>query len=896
MDSMRRSTLRLLFCLFLLHAAPGLAAGTTAVEPPAKGGPEEERLIRKYVLNNGLTVVVRENRAVPVVAVQAWVKAGSATEPAERAGMSHILEHMAFKGTKRRAPGQIAREVEALGGEINAYTSFDQTVYHITISGRFLENALDILADTLGNSVFDSGELDREREVILEELRMNEDDPSRASSKALFRGAFKVHPYGRPVIGYADTIRKTSREDLLAYFARYYGPENMVLVMAGNVDTDATRPLVEKTFGVIPRKGGTEPERPAEPPQGGMRVEVEEREAERLYLDLGFHGPGMRDADVFAFDLLSSIMGGGETSRLYHEVKDRAGLVDSVSAYSYTPRDPGLLLIGATLESAKAKEALRAILLQVWRMTVAPPEGNELARAKAGTESDFLYSLESQSSLARHLGFFETSLGDAAFEEKYIQKIRAVTAEDLLTLARNYLRPENLTVTAVAPRGEGGALAEGEIRKIASEVWEQVAKERAGASQRRGVQVKGETLPNGVRVIVRENHAVPVVSVEAAFLSGLRGEEPGEGGVSVFAGELLTKGTKGHTAREISLAVEDMAADLAGFSGRNSIGLRGKFMRKDFDRGFALFREALLSPTYPPEEVEKKRKEVFGRLKLQKDEMTQMVFLLFLKTHYGDHPYSRNALGTEETVRAITPDSVRGYYERYLDPRNLVITVSGDVTVEEGMKAVSDAFGALPQKPSYAPPKVYPVPKPEGIRKGEERRDKEQAHFVIGYPGARFTDPDRYVLEVLGSALAGQGGRLFTNLRDKKSLAYSVTSFSSEQVDPGFFAFYMGTSADKADGAIADTLKEIEEVRKDGITKEELDRAKKWMVGSYEIGLQSNGAHGDRMLFNELYGVGYEETYRVPERIEAVTLEEVNAMARKILSTESYTLAVIRGK
>jgi zinc protease len=295
-------------------------------------------------------------------------------------------------------------------------------------------------------------------------------------------------------------------------------------------------------------------------------------------------------------------------------------------------------------------------------------------------------------------------------------------------------------------------------------------------------------------------------------------------------------------------------------------------------------------------EVEKKRKEVLGRLKLQQDESTQMVFLLFLKTHYGDHPYSRNALGSAESVRAITPAMVRAYYERYLDPRNLVITLSGDLTVEEALKAVGDAFGSLQPRADYAPPKAFPVPPPNGIRKGEEKREKEQAHFVIGYPGARFTDPDRYILEVLGAALAGQGGRLFTNLRDKKSLAYSVTSFSSEQVDPGFFAFYMGTSADKADGAIADTLKEIEEVRAKGVTQEELDRAKKWMVGTYEIGLQSNGAHGDRMLFNELYGVGYEETYRVPERLEAVTLDEVNAMARKILSTESYTLAVIRGK
>jgi zinc protease len=149
---------------------------------------------------------------------------------------------------------------------------------------------------------------------------------------------------------------------------------------------------------------------------------------------------------------------------------------------------------------------------------------------------------------------------------------------------------------------------------------------------------------------------------------------------------------------------------------------------------------------------------------------------------------------------------------------------------------------------------------------------------------------------VLGSALAGMGGRLFTNLRDKKSLAYSVTSFSSEQVDPGFFAFYMGTSSDKLETAIGDTLKEIADVRDHGVTQEEFDRAKKWMIGNYEIGLQSNGAYADRMMYNELYGIGYEETFKAPEMIQAVTLDQVNEMARKVLSTERYTIAVIKGK
>jgi len=359
---------------------------------------------------------------------------------------------------------------------------------------------------------------------------------------------------------------------------------------------------------------------------------------------------------------------------------------------------------------------------------------------------------------------------------------------------------------------------------------------------------------------------------------------------------MLTKGTQARSAREISEAVENIAADLSGFSGRNSFGLRARFMRKDIEQGFRLFTESLRTPTFPAEELEKKRTEMLGRLKLQKDEMTQSVFLLFLAAHYGDHPYARNPLGTEESLRRLTREDLEAYYDRWTDPRNLVVAVSGDIGADEALSLVRKAVGDLTPRPGYSPLGPIPVPPEAGIRRADERREKEQAHFVIGYPGARFTDPDRYALDVLGSALAGQGGRLFTNLRDKKSLAYSVTSFSSEQVDPGFFAFYMGTSADKLDRAVGDTLKEIEAVRRDGITREEFERAKTWMIGTYEIGLQSNAAYAEKMLYNELYGVGYEETFRAPEKIQAVTLVDVNRAAARVLTTDRYTIAVLRGK
>jgi len=872
-------------------AAAALAAAIAGGATPSGG---EEALVEKFVLGNGLTVVIRPNPASPVAAVQAWVKSGSTTETDARAGMSHILEHMAFKGTKRRGNGEIAREVESLGGEINAYTSFDQTVYHITISGRYLEHALDILADTLENSVFDATELSRELEVIVEEVRMNEDNPGRVVNKALFREAFRVHPYGRPVIGYVDTIRKTTRDDLVSYFRTWYVPGNMVLVIAGGVDPAAVRPLIEKTFGRIPARPVPGAERSAEPPQAGTRVVLKEKEARRAYIETGFHGPSMADPDVYAFDLLSMILGSGETSRLHLSVKDRLGLADSVYASSYTPRDPGLMFVGGVVPPEKARDALREMLRETFRAAFVPPEGPELARAKTATEAEFLYSLESQAALARHVGFYETTLSDAGFERTYLRKIRAVTAEDIQAVAKKYLSPENLTVAAVLPSGQPALGGPGEVERIVAEAWAS-ASAKAPPAERRAAAVK-EVLPNGIRVIVREDHSVPVVAVEAGFLAGLRGEPADKGGVAALTAAMLTKGTARRTAAEISESIENMAAELSGYSGRNSFGLQGKFLRRDFPQGFRLFAESLRESSFPEEELEKKRRETLGALRQQRDQLMQWTFLLFMAEHYGGHPYARNPLGTEASVGAMTSADLREYYERWADPRNMVIAISGDIGTEEALDAVRKAFGDFPRREGFRPLGAIPVPRPGEVRRKEERRDTQQAHFVIGYPGARFTDPDRYALDVLGSALAGMGGRLFVNLRDRKSLAYSVTSFSAEQVDPGFFAFYMGTSSEKLEGAVADTLREIAEVKRGGITPEEFERAKKWMIGTYEIGLQSNGAYADKMVYHELYGVGYEETFTAPEKIAAVTLEHVNRLAASVLDTEKYTIAVLRGR
>lgn len=866
-----RRILRFILALFLIGAAPSFAGEST------------------FSLGNGMRVVIKENAVSPIAAVQVWVKAGSTTEPESRAGISHVLEHMAFKGTAKRGVGQIAGEVESLGGDINAYTTFDHTVYHITISSRYVDRALEILADTLAHSVFDEGELKKEIEVVMEEYRMNQDDPGRVVSKGLFSRFYEKHPYGRPVIGFPETLSQITREDVVSYFREFYVPNNMVLVVVGDVDAESVKPMIEKYMSTLKPGQMAPKERPVEPEKKGLGVVVKKMDTKRAYIDLGFTGVSLTDPEVYSYDLLSMILGQGKTSRLYTQVKDERGLVDSIYAYSFTPKDPGLMLIGATLEPENVKDAIRAILEEVYHMAVFGVSGAELERARKNTIADFVYSLESQGSLARLLGFYDTVLGNPFFQEEYADKVRLVTRDDIRAVAEKYFREDNFVLSLVIPQDSAENLSEKEVQAIAEESYVKVRSRKKDTKE----EIERSILPNGIKVVTRENHAVPVVAVSIGFLGGVRAETPSVNGVSNLTSYMLTRGTKRREAPEIAELIEDMAASVEAFSGRNSFGISGKFMSEDFERGIRLMSEMILAPTFIEDELEKKRKEVLAAIKAQQDSPTQEVIRLYLKSQYGEHPYSLDPLGTEESVGSLTRDDLVDFYHQLVIPKNMVIVVSGDVDSEGAQKVIASAFQEFTREEDTSLVESREVSPPERALRVEKRREKLQAHFVIGFLGTTFSSGDRYPLEVISSALAGQGGRLFRKLRDEKSLAYSLTAFSSEQYDRGFFAFYMGTAADKLGEAKNAMWDEIVQFMKEGLSGDELERAKNYIIGNYEIGLQSNGAYASSLMFHELYGTGIEEFLKYPDRIQSVTKRQIMSVARKYIDMERYVLAII---
>jgi len=879
-------TLRYSLCLALAFLFVGLF--------PVPGLPETTEPLRK-VLSNGMTVILIENHAAPVVSIQAWVKAGSAQESEQECGMSHVLEHMLFKGTENRGVGAIAREVEASGGMINAYTSWEMTVYYVNMASRFMDKGIEILADIMQNATLDPEELAREKPVILEELRRGKDLPARMFSKAFFREAYTKHAYGLPVIGFEENIRNFTREQLLAFYKKWYVPENIVWVMAGDLDSEELMPRLEERLSRIPAEKMPHRPQTVEPPQSKPRSFVLNMDVAEARLKIGFHIPDIMDPDVPALDLLAQVLGQGQSSRLYHAFRSKQRLLNSVYAYAMTPKDPGLFIVGARLEAGDLEKALYGIFEEMWRCGFEPVGQEELNKARGQLESDFIYEKETVQGQSRELGYYESVTGELDFGDQYLERLRSVKSEDLVRVAHRYLRPGSMTVGVLLPESSDTKISEKKILKKAKKIHKRLKArylKDAPDTGDNGEEVIKTRLPNGAVLLVKENHAVPLVSCQAVFLGGLLTETPDTAGISNFVAAMLTKGTASRTAEQIAEEIESLAGSVSGFSGRNSFGLTSQVVSWNFPAAFEIFSDILLHPEFPSEYVEKTRKDVLAAIKNSEDNLSHLAFQLFWKSLYPCHPYGLDRLGTADTIAKLRREDLSAYYGKEVVASNLVLAIVGDVDAGDVKKIADRLLTQLPDQP-FVQPEIACGTEPRRLSVKHVSPDKLQSHIVVGARGASFWDKERYSLDVLQAVLSGQGGRLFMDLRDRQSLAYTVTAFNRDAFDPGSFGVYMATMKRNREKAVAEIYKALEQIRRDGITGEELNRAKNYLLGSYDLSIQTSASQASLMASYERYGLGYREYQLYPEYIEAVTAKQVKKAARKVLCPECLVEAVV---
>ncbi|HXZ84795.1 MAG TPA: pitrilysin family protein, partial [Myxococcota bacterium] len=432
--------------------ALGACAAGTWPWSGSRGNGAMEGLTRT-TLDNGLRVAIVEDHSAPVVALMVWVRVGSADERPEQAGMAHVFEHMLFKGTDRRGVGEIAATIEGSGGNINAFTSFDVTSYFATMASRDASVGIDVLADALQHSSFEPHELAREEEVVIEEIRRSNDSPGRALSQAVFEAAYGVHPYRLPVIGTEASVRSFTRDGLLQFFHHWYVPNNMTFVVVGDIAPERALAQIRQAFADARPDRKLEHARSVEPEPQQAVARVLPSDFQQTLLGVAYKITGFREADTPYLDLLSGVLGGGDSSRLYRNVKDRQQLVHSIGASSYTPLDAGLFMVDAALEPDKLDASVRAIATEVHRLRDLGPSDAELDRARVNLLASKVHERETMEGQANNLGYYESIGGGIETETAYLDAVRRATTADLQRVAQTYLAPERARVVALLEKG-----------------------------------------------------------------------------------------------------------------------------------------------------------------------------------------------------------------------------------------------------------------------------------------------------------------------------------------------------------------------------------------------------------------------------------------------------------
>lgn len=829
---------------------------------------------QKRVLPNGLTIIVQEDQSAPVASVQAWCATGSVDENAHLgAGLSHILEHMLFKGTKTNPANAIAQKIQDVGGYINAYTSFDRTVFWIDVPKDGTGVALEVLSDAMMNSTLPAEEYAKEQEVIRREFAMGMDDPDRMAGQLLFATAYQRHPYRLPVIGVLDVFNQLSRDDVMKYYQARYVPNNMTFVVVGDVQADAVYQQLGDLFKDYPAKSLQPIFIPSEPPQLGRREVHQEFVTELSRLSLSWHIPEITHPDVPALDLLSTILGDGRSSRLYRRLREETGLAYGVSAFSYTPGDPGLLGIDATVELENRDAARDLVLKIVDEIKTAGITPDELAKAKKISLSHHLGALTTMRGQASDLGSNWFLTRNLNFTRDYLDAVQKIASDDVRRVAEKYLVDNNLTVVSLDP-------------KTAEAKSEAVKPVVAG-------EIQKIELSNGLRLLVREDPRLPLVSMAAVFRGGLLAETRETNGITRLMAKALLKGTKTRTAEQIADTIEAVGGSIGSDAGNNSFSIALDVTQPDLRLGIEILSDVLLNATMPESAVEREREVQLAGIKEDEEQLTTVARNILREALFGEHPYALRGKGSVDSVAKLTRKDLLAFRDRYIAGRNGVISVFGNVKAAEVRELFEQALGEM--KPGE--PALTSAPQPAPLASTvtvESLKEKAQGVLMVGYRGADMFSPDRYALELIDEASSDLGSRFFVRIREQMGLAYYVGTSQMQGLVPGLFLFYLGTDPQKIEPVRAALLEEIGKLASEGLTAEELARAKKKMIGQQQIANQSNDSFGYMAALDELYGLGFDHYKTLERDVEAITVEEVRSVAAKYFQNQPYVLALVR--
>lgn len=884
-----------------------------------KSQPKSELNIpfEKYTLKNGMDVILSEDHSDPIVALTIQFHVGSNRESVGRTGFAHLFEHIMFQRSENVPEDQFFKIVQDAGGTLNGGTGNDATTYYEVVPKNALEKILWLESDRMGflENTITKKTFNIQQNVVQNEKRQGVDNaPYGHTGGVIAKNLYpKGHPYSWTVIGDMNDLFNATLDDVKAFHAKFYVPNNATLVLSGDFDPAIAKQLIDKYFGEIKRGADLPDPRP---------VPVKLTETKKLYHEDNFaRAPQLRmvwptveqySPDSYALDYLGQLLSSGKKAPLYNVLVKEKKLTSGARANNNSQEITGTFDISVTAsEGIGLKEVENAIFEAFTRFEKEGFTEADVDRIKAGQETGFYNGISSILGKSRQLANYNEYAGSPDFYNKDIARVKAVTKSDIIRVYEKYIKGRPYLATSFVPKGQPDLVADGSMNagikeedilnatqvKIDENAPEEPVVKTPSAFDRSVMPKDGpdpainlpviweDKLANGMRVLGIEQDELPLVQFNITLKGGHLLDKLNKAGVAGLVGQLMNEGTKNKTPLELEEAIEGLGSRISIGASGTSISISGNTLVRNFDKTLALIEEMLLEPRWDEEEFGLAKVRVLNNLKRQKASPNSMASEMFQKLVYGDkHIFSISASGSEETVKNITLDDLKAFYQSFFSPSIAAFHVAGKINKEKVMTSLSSLAQKWPSKEVVFPVYAMPEAPAKSVVYFIDVPGAKQSIINIGCPGPARTDPDYFAATVMNNKFGVSiNGWLDMVLREEKGFTYGARS--------GFSGSYVSGTFTASAPVRSSATQESAEIFKDlmlkygrGITKEDLDFTKNSLLKSYARKYETLGALTGMLGDISMYNLPKDYVKVEQETIRNMTLEQHKALVQKFIN------------
>ncbi|MGQ0634891.1 MAG: M16 family metallopeptidase [Planctomycetaceae bacterium] len=825
-------------------------------------------------LSSGLTVIVQENHSAPVATVRCYVQnTGSAYEGKDLgAGLSHVLEHLVAGGTTtKRTETQIREILDSLGGHTNAYTSDEITCFLIDCPASGVATAIELLAENMQFSLLPEAEYVREMGVVQRELEMGEADRSRVLYHTMKQLVYLEHPARHPTIGYLAVVQQIKRDDVIAFYKNRYVPQNMSVVVAGDVDTDKVLDSVLANFKQFQRTTERFAVLPEEPGQAAPRSARLEMDGQTTHYAVAWPTVALQHPDLYPLDVASHILTNGDSSRLMKRLRIAAPLATSVTSASYTPGFVrGWFEIAAECDPQNLDAVRQIIAEEIERLRKEPVGEAELAKAKRQKAAEHVFQQQRVESQAEMLSASYRATGDPLFDTRYVDGIQQVTPDQIMAVAKKYFSPERQNTVLIEPLGSAAA------------------KDGSQAADDAESPIAKTVLPNGLTVLLKRQAALPLVTMQVYARAGVVADTPETSGLASLTTEMLEKGTKAFSAEQIANYFDSIGGTLALNSQTNTSYLQSAVLKDDAAKSLDYIYQVICQPTFPAAEFATVQKLRLSRIAARQANPQTEIMDFFARQLPPTSPYGRTALGDPAVIRKLTPDDCRKFHQTWFVPANLVLSVFGDIDPPAILRQIEQTFGKVPRADKFSLPKFPNDQAPLSAEVVKHlQNQKKVAMVLIAFPTVSVHDERaRATLDVLDAVVTGgggAGGRLHEELRGQQ-LVYYIFGIQMSGFAPGYFVFLAQTQPDRVPEVVERIRANLDKIRREGVPADEFEKAKEKLVVSHDLKNVTPAERAFQASIDELYGLGFNYDKSYADRISRVQPADVQAIVQKFFT------------